>query len=327
MSYRDGMSHSHHEPPPRHLEGQGQTTGRTTGHARDHTRDHPHGAHAHEALALDDGLDDLLDLDGQVLRGYWDAALDRVSAAVSDGPAADGRAPALVIDLGAGTGTGAIGLAQRLPGAEVIAVDVAEQSLARVNAKAHASGVGERVRTLVADLDAGWPALGPVDLTWASMSLHHLADPTRALSELRRITRDGGLIAVAEFDEPLRFLPDDLGIGRPGFETRALEVLAKVHAEALPTLGSVWAVVLGEAGWIVVDQHDFVIDEQSPDHPLAGRYARGWFDRLSHGLGDRLDAADALTLEALLDDGGPHALVHRTDLHLSGVRTVTLARR
>ena len=51
-------------------------------------------------------------------------------------------------------------------------------SLARVDTKAQAAGVGDRVRTLVADLDAGWPDLAPIDLTWASMSLHHLADPS-----------------------------------------------------------------------------------------------------------------------------------------------------
>ncbi|OFE19024.1 hypothetical protein BA895_00450 [Humibacillus sp. DSM 29435] len=269
-------------------------------------------------------LDDLLDLDGQVLRHYWDAALDRVTTAVTQGHDGDRVTRTRVVDLGAGTG--ALGLARRLPHGEVVAVDVSEQSLARVNAKAQAAGLGERVRTLVADLDTGWPDLAPIDLTWASMSLHHLTDPTRSLSQLRQITRGDGLIAVAEFDEPLRFLPDDLGVGRAGFETRALEALAKVHAQALPTLGASWAAVLGQAGWTVVDQHDFVIDERSPVHPLAGPYARAWFDRLSRGLGDLLDADDRLTLEALLDDGGPQALLHRTDLHLHGVRTVTLAR-
>ncbi len=249
-----------------------------------------------------------------------------MTAALSDAPAgATGGAQVRVIDLGAGTGTGAIGLARRLPDAEVVAVDISESSLARVDAKARAAGVGDRVRTLVADLDLGWPDLVPIDLTWASMSLHHLADPTRTLSELRRITRPGGLIAVAEFDEPLRFLPEDLGIGRPGFETRALDVLSTVHAEVLPTLGASWAAVLGQAGWTVVDQHDVVIDERSPAGTTAGRYARAWFDRLSHGLVGRLDAEDALTLQALLDDAGPQALLHRTDLHLHGVRTVTLA--
>jgi len=286
-----------------------------------------HDGHSHDDLASEVEGADLLDLDGDVLRGYWDAALDRVTAALASSPADAQGAPARVVDLGAGTGTGTLGLARRLPHAEVVAVDVSELALARVDAKARAAGVGDRVRTVVADLDAGWPDLDPIDLTWASMSLHHLADPNRALADLRRITRDGGLVAVAEFDEPLRFLPDDPGLGRPGFEGRALGVLSAVHAEVLPTIGASWGEVLGEAGWTVVDEHDVVIDERSPDHPHAGRYARAWFDRLAHGLTDRLDAEDHRTLTALLDDDGPHGLLHRTDLHLHGIRTVTIARR
>lgn len=281
--------------------------------------------HVHDQVDASDGGDDLLDLDGEVLDAYWGVALDRVTAAAAEGLGAVGRSPARVVDLGAGTGTGAVGLARRLPEAEVVAVDVSEPSLARVAVKAHAAGVGDRVRTLVADLDTGWPDLSPIDLTWASMSLHHLVDPVRSLAELRRLTSPGGLLAVSEFDEPLRFLPDDLGIGRPGFETRALEVLSTVHAEALPNIGASWAVMLAESGWTVVDQHDVVIDERAPHHPLAARYARAWFARLEDGLSGRLDAEDQLTLEALLDDG-PQGLLHRSDLHLHGIRSLTLAR-
>lgn len=291
---------------------------------------HDDGAHHHDDPAFETQGADLLDLDGQVLQDYWDSALDRVVAAVADLHGPERATPFRVVDLGAGTGTGALGLARRLPGAEVVAVDVSEPSLARIDAKARTAGLGDRVRTLVADLDDGWPDLAPVDLTWASMSLHHLADPARALAQLRGITRSGGLVAVAEFDEPLRFLPDDLGFGRPGFESRALAALAAVQADAVPTLGSAWAAVLVDAGWTLVDEHDLHVDlsvnEHAPDPLLAGRYARAWFDRLSHGLTDRLDADDGRTLQALLADDGPQALVRRTDLHLRGVRTLTLAR-
>lgn len=295
------------------------------GHAHHDAHD-AHDAHDEldDALGGGPGGDDLLDLDGAVLEAYWAEALDRVVAA-TDAAGTPGRL-LRVVDLGAGTGTGAVGLALRLPVAEVVAVDVAAGSLARVTAKAQAAGVGDRVRTLVADLDAGWPDLRPVDVTWASMSLHHLADPVRSLSGLRDITSPGGIVAVSEFDEPVRFLPDDLGVGRPGFETRALEALASVHAEAVPHIGAAWADVLTDAGWTVVDQHDIVIDERSPEHPLAGRYARAWFDRLAHGLDGRLDADDERTLTALLDDDGPYALLRRGDLHLHGIRSLTVAR-
>src|SRR6201992_3438562 len=152
-------------------------TSQHTHSAHDH-RAHDHGAHDHGArthehsAAPDDTMSSLLDLDGEVLHGYWSAALDYVSAA------ATGTVDPL-LDLGAGTGTGALGLAERFPGAEVIAVDVEPGSLARLRAKALGRGLAGRVRALEFDLDAGWPDLGPLDLTWASVSLHHLADPGR----------------------------------------------------------------------------------------------------------------------------------------------------
>ncbi len=95
----------------------------------------------------------------------------------------------------------------------------------------------------------------------------------------------------------------------------------------MPTLGSEWAPRLTEAGWTVVAERDFRIDQDPPTHPSAARYARAWFARLSEGLADRLEPDDQATLAALLDEGNPRSLVNRTDLHIRGGRTITIARR
>jgi SAM-dependent methyltransferase len=285
------------------------------------TRD-KHAAHDHDT---DAGMDDLLDLDAEVLHYYWTAALDWVR------DAAAAASPARLLDLGAGTGTGALGLAQRFPGATVTAVDISAQALGRLRGKAAGLGLDARVKAVEADLDAGWPDLGRLDLTWASMSLHHLADPGAALRDVLAATTPGGLIAVAEFPEPLRFLPDvlgtgDLGTGLAGFEDRVVAALGAAHAEQMPTLGSAWAPRLADAGWNVIAERDFPIDLDPPSHPRAPEYARAWFRRLSQGFGDQLEPDDRKTLAALLDDG-PHSLLHDTGLHIRGTRTVTLARR
>jgi len=261
----------------------------------------------------------LLDLDGEVLHDYWSAALDWVGGAAAGATR--------VLDLGAGTGTGALGLAQRLPEADVIALDIDQASLARLRDKAAGLGLAGRVRTVAADLDAGWPDLGTLDLTWASMSLHHMADPGKVLSDALNATRPGGLIAVAEFAAQLRFLPYDLGLGTPGFEDRLADRLGRAHAEAMPTLGSAWAPRLAEAGWDVTAERDFAIDLDPPAHPRAAEYARGWFTRLSHGLADQLEPEDQATLAELLAADGPGALSQRANLHIRGTRTITLARR
>jgi SAM-dependent methyltransferase len=281
---------------------------------------HDHRPHRHAGAAEDD-YTDLLDLDAEVLRDYWSDALDWVQSMAA------GTARTRLLDLGAGTGTGAIGLAARFPDAEVIALDVAPVSLAKIAAKAAAAGLAERVRPVEADLDAGWPDLGLLDLTWASASLHHMADPARVLRDGLRATRPGGLIAVSEFASQLLFLPDDLGFGRPGFEERITDVLGHAYSEEMPTLGSQWAPRLTESGWTVVAEREFRIDQDPPTHPSAARYARAWFGRLSEGLADRLEPDDQATLAALLDSRDPRSLLNRTNLHIRGGRTITIARR
>jgi SAM-dependent methyltransferase len=294
-------------------------------HAHAPADSHAHAGHGaghspadHAAL---ESMDDLLDLDAEVLHDYWSAALDWVR------DAAPGTVPARVLDLGAGTGTGALGLAARFPAAEVTAVDVTTDSLARLRAKADGLGLAGRVRTVEADLDGDWPDLGPLDLTWASMSLHHLADPGQALRDVRAITQPGGLIAVAEFPEPLRFLPHDVGIGAPGFEDRVITSLNAAHQAELPTIGSAWAPRLADAGWTVVAEREFRIDLNPPSHPDAPRYARSWFERLSHRFTDVLEPGDQATLAALLDASGPHSLLRAPNLHIHGSRIITLATR
>jgi SAM-dependent methyltransferase len=281
---------------------------------------HDHHAHRHAGAAEDD-YTDLLDLDAEVLRDHWSDALDWVQSVAA------GTARTQLLDLGAGTGTGAIGLARRFPDAEVIALDVSPVSVAKIGAKAAAAGLAARVRPVEADLDAGWPDLGILDLTWASASLHHMADPARVLRDTRSATRPGGLIAVSEFASQLLFLPDDLGFGRPGFEGRITDVLGRAYTDEMPTLGSQWAPRLTDAGWTVVAEQEFRVDQDPPTHPSATRYARAWFARLSDGLADRLEPDDQATLAALLDQGSPGSLVNRTDLHIRGGRTITIARR
>ena len=280
-----------------------------------------HGGHDHGGHGLPEGMDDLLELDAEVLHGYWTAALDWVRDAAAP------LSPARLLDLGAGTGTGALGLAERFPCATVTAVDVEPDALRRIRGKAQERGLAARVRAVEADLDAAWPDLGTLDLTWASMSLHHLADPGAALREVLAVTRPGGMIAVAEFPEPLRFLPDDLGTGAAGFEDRVLAPVSAAHVELMPTLGSAWAPRLADAGWNVTTERVFPIDLDPPAHPQAGRYAQTWFARLSDGFADRLEPADRAVLAELLGSRGPHSLLHRGDLHIRGTRIVTIALR
>ena len=212
--------------------------------------------------------------------------------------------------------------------AEVVAVDVpAERSLARVAAKAQAAGVGDRVRTLVADLDDGWPDLGPVDVTWASMSLHHLADPVRSLTGPVEIASPGGLLAVSEFDEPCGSCPTTSASVGPGSRPARSKRCPRFTRTPCPTSVRRGPTCSPRRAGPSSTATTSSSTSARLEHPLAGRYARAWFERLVDGLEGRLDPDDERTLAVLLDDDSPHGLLRRADLHLHGIRTLTIARR
>ncbi len=202
-----------------------------------------HHAHAHGPA--DPSLARMLDLDARILHGHqreltaWVRRLARDTA---------GR---VVVDLGAGTGTGTVALAWRFDRAEVHAVDASAAMLDRVTERAVVDGLADRIRTVHADLDADWPALPPADLVWASLVLHEVADPAGLLARVHDGLAPGGLLAVVEMDGPPRFLPDRLAsttpsltaaraarrirTGRRGCATRASSTSRRARSRSTPT--------------------------------------------------------------------------------------------
>ncbi len=263
----------------------------------------------------------LLDLDAEVLHSY----LSELTAWIHE--LASGLPLRRILDLGSGTGTGTFALLERFEGADVIALDMSAQLLQHLMDKAGVLGVADRVRTIQADLDAAWPAIDTVDLVWASSSLHHMADPDRVLTEVLAAIRPGGLLVVAEMDSFPRFLPDDLGLGRPGLEARCHAVLAEGHAAELPYLGSDWGSLLSLAGFVIEAERPFAIALTPPLPASAGRYAQASLRRMRSGLDGRMSGDDLATLDTLIDSDGPDGVRQRDDLTVRAARTVWVARR
>lgn len=261
---------------------------------------------------------ELLDLDAEVLHTY----LSDVTSWVHE--LAAGQPPRRILDLGSGTGTGAFALLRRFEAADVVAADMSELLLRRLESTARTLGVADRVQTVVADLDGVWPVFGTVDLVWASSSLHHMAEPDRVLAEVRSVLRPGGLLVVAEMDSFPRFLPVDVGAG---LEARCHGALAGERAAAVPHLGSDWGARLVGAGFTIEAERTFAIDLKPPLPAATGRYAKACLRRMRSNLDGRMSADDLATLDALLDSDGPASFLQRDDLTVRTARTVWVARR
>jgi SAM-dependent methyltransferase len=262
-----------------------------------------HDDHGHDGV----GMAELLSLDADVLHAYHTQVFDWIGEIGGD--------PATIVDLGSGIGIGAVALAERFPGAAVIALDMSEEMLADLRERTAAAGVADRVRAVPVDLDTGWPDLGRVDLLWASNSMHHMGDPDRVLAAIFDALNPGGVLAIAEMDSFPRFVPDEI-------EARAHQIRSDAAAAELPHLGSDWRSRLKSAGFTIESERHFEIDLTPPLPQATGRYAQQSLRLLRGHLGGRMDAADLHALDALVE-----TIPSRPDLGLRTARTVWVARR
>jgi ubiquinone/menaquinone biosynthesis methyltransferase len=103
-----------------------------------------------------------------------------------------------VLDLGAGTLDGGIEILRQRPGARVFGADFARNMLMQGKAKPGA----ERVAVQVADGHSLPYQSAVFDAAWTSFCVRNLRDLRRGMTELRRVVRPGGRIAVLEFFRP-----------------------------------------------------------------------------------------------------------------------------
>jgi SAM-dependent methyltransferase len=258
-----------------------------------------------------DHLIELLDLDAEVLHEYFRELIGWVGREATDRPH--------IVDLGAGSGTGSLALARELAGSTVTAVDVSPEMLAHLRARADAAGLGDRIRTVEADLDQPWPDLGPADVVWAASSMHHMADPAVALTSAHGALRPGGLLVIAELESFPRFLT---GTPDEDVEARGHAEMAKRRHEAGLHMHEDWGDRMRHAGFSGVTERRFDLDLRPPLPASAARYATVSLARMRHGLEERLSSAELAALDRIVT-----GLPGREDLSVRTERTVWVGRR
>jgi SAM-dependent methyltransferase len=273
-----------------------------------------HHEHHSATGAGDVAMAELLDLDAEVLHTYLSDVTAWLEELAGDQP------PHRILDLGSGTGTGTFALLERFGEADATALDISPQMLHHLRNKACALGVDERVHAVQADLDAAWPALDTVDLVWAASSLHHMTDPDHILAEVFNALRPGGLLAISEMDFFPRFLPDEVGLGRPGLEARIHAALSRGPADDV-------SAHLSRAGFTLEAKRPFVIDLRRPLPAATGRYAQVSLRRLRAHLDGLMNADDLATLDTLIDSDGSDGVLQRDDLAVRTTRTLWVAKR
>ena len=240
-----------------------------------------------------------------------------------------------IVDIGCGPGVGTCALAVRYPEAQVLAVDGSPAMLARTAARAQALGLADRVHTGLAELPDGLEVLdrfGAVDLVWASMSLHHIADRAVVLRALGARLAPRGVLIIAEVADPLRVLPRPLDLATPGFEDRLVAAGAAWFArlEAGLSGGHPIAAIpdtVAAAGLTCIGERIARVRLDAPLPAAALAMAIAHVQRSRHQLREHLDATDLDVLDLLGNVSDPRGADVRDRLVIDASRRLVLATR
>jgi SAM-dependent methyltransferase len=230
-----------------------------------------------------------------------------------------------VVDVGCGAGGAACAFAGRA--AAVLAIDRDPRLLAIAGRRAAAEGVADRLRRACGEVGRLPVRAGSAGLVWASGVVHHVADQQAAVAELAGLLVPGGKLALVEGGLPLRCLPHDAGIGRPGLEARLDEARARWFEDLRSELGGPalpygWPAALERAGLADLRTRSFLAEAPPPLDDVGRRIAAQHLRSALDELGDRLDADDRATVARLLDPDEPASIARRADLTVTAVRTV-----
>jgi len=245
--------------------------------------------------------------------------------ALLDGLPVDGA----VADVGPGSGTSTVRLAERAD--RVYAVDNDEAMLALVRERAERAGLGDRVHTVLHDLDDGPLVLPePVSLIWSGACVHHALSWQDAVAGLAGLLAPGGVLALGEGGLPARCLPWDVGVGRPGLEARLDAAHNEWFTEWFEARPGVvreprgWPELLRSAGLEQVTSRSVLLDLPAP---LGADVRQVVLAELAARVGRAqafLAQDDRAAWHSLLDRASPAWLGGRDDLALLTARTVHL---
>lgn len=270
--------------------------------AHDHSSPPGGGSWADMAEALEQGA--------EVFSPVMAEAIASAKGAIGDMPVSR------ILDFGSGPGVATTALARSFPDAHIVAADGSAELLERVSARVANEGMADRVTIVCAELGAGVGDIEPFDLVWASMVIHHLDEPGKALAQLAQVTRPGGSIAMTEFGAPLTIFPPSDEAMSQRWE-RFSRASADARGDHLPN-GWIhdWPDRIHRAGFETPSEHECVLELPAPLTSSQREWLCHSVTRDVQMSADRLEQDDLAAIEALTDPTATGGIMSRQDLFI-----------
>jgi len=113
--------------------------------------------------------------------------------------------PKHILDVATGTGDMAIAASAAIPGAKITAVDIAAQMLDEGRKKIETQGLSKVITMQLADSESLPFADGTYDAVMCAYGVRNFEDLEKGLTEMQRVMRPGGKLAILEFSRPVTF--------------------------------------------------------------------------------------------------------------------------
>jgi SAM-dependent methyltransferase len=170
------------------------------------------------------------------------------------------RPDSRILDCGCGPGSITIGLALWAPDGQTIGIDIGEEQLEGARALAKQLGAANvsfqqgNIFALPFEDDS-------FDIVFSQTVLYHIPSPQRALSEIRRVLRPGGLVALRDaINASIITWPEEPLIEELGRVVR----LGALHSGGNPDVGQELGTLLHTAGF---DDVFFNLNFEQPERP------------------------------------------------------------
>ena len=165
-----------------------------------------------------------------------------------------------ILDCGCGPGSITIGLAQWAPDGQTVGIDIGAEQLDGARARAHDLGVKNVAFRQGDILDLPFED-DSFDVVFSQTVLFHISDPEKALAEIKRVLRPGGLVALRDaINSSIIIWPDEpLVRERSAIVTRGAQ-----RSGGKPDVGLELGTLLHSAGF---EDVFFTLGFEQPERP------------------------------------------------------------